>query len=381
VSVRLTSLRNRLTVAMLFVFGVALVLASDRPVEWQRRLAALTRFGPDLIHDPYQDLLVLVPMGFGTIGLIWLVSGWSLRHLASASRQAARISPCNPDARISTGGLPEELRPLVDAVNGALDRLADAYEGERRFVANAAHELRTPLAVLNLRLQRAKLDGRMDWPAIEADMGQLSRLVAQLLDLARKEHNRRVQLSADARFDLSRIAREGAAAVVPAVEAAGRTLEVELPMALPIQGRPDDLRDAIRNLLDNALVHGRGTIRLTGGFDVEGGAQRAWISVEDEGEGVRDELREQMFRRFRKGSPDSPGHGLGLAIVEEVARGHGGWVGFLPGRGCRIRLALPACTSPTQSGEQPVHDDQDGAIRGPAALELGRSGAAGQSPA
>jgi hypothetical protein len=111
VSLRLIGLRNRLIVAMLFVFVVALALASD-PVEWQRRLAALSRFGPDLIRDPYQDFLMLVPVGLGTIGLIWLVSGWSLRRLASASRQAARISPANPDARISTDGLPEELRPL-----------------------------------------------------------------------------------------------------------------------------------------------------------------------------------------------------------------------------------------------------------------------------
>lgn len=377
-SVQLTSLRNRLIVAMIFVFSVALVLASDRPVEWQRRLAALTRFGPDLIQDPYQDLLVLVPMGLGTIGLIWLVSAWSLRHLASASRQAARISPTSPDARISTDELPEELRPLVDAVNGALDRLADAYEAERHFVANAAHELRTPLAVLNLRLQRAKLDGCMDWPAIEADMGDLTRLIAQLLDLARKEHNRRVPASRDARFDLSRIAREVAAAVVPAIEAAGRTLEVGLPVALPMQGRPDDLRDAIRNLLDNALVHGRGTIRLKGDLSKEDEAPRVWIAVEDDGEGVRDELREQMFRRFRKGSPESPGHVLGLAIVEEVARGHGGAVSFLPGPGCRIRAVLPACASPIPCGGQ-VHGNQDRPIRAPPTLEPGQLGAAGPS--
>jgi signal transduction histidine kinase len=376
VSVRLTSLRNRLVVAMLFVFGVA--LASDRPLAWEAHLAALTRFGPDLMREPYQDILVLVPLGLSTIGLIWLVSAWSLRHVASASRQAARISTSNPDARISTDGLPEELRPLVDAVNGALDRLADAFEAERRFVANAAHELRTPLAVLSLRLQRAKLDGFMDWPAIEADVGQLSRLVAQLLDLARKEHNRHVQPPPDAKVDLSRIAREVAAAVVPAIEAAGRTLEVELPIALPIHGRPDDLRDAIRNLLDNALIHGRGTIRLKGGLSAEGGAGRAWIAVEDEGEGVRDELREQMFRRFRKGSPDSPGHGLGLAIVEEVARGHGGTVSFLPDAGCRIRVVLPA-RSAIPSGGQFVRGHYDRLVCAPTALEPGRLGAAEQS--
>jgi signal transduction histidine kinase len=372
---RLTSLRNRLIVAMLFVFGLG--LATDRPLE--THLAAVIRFGPDLLREPYQDILLLFPLSFGAVAVIWLVSAWSLRHLASASRQASRISPSNPDARISTDGLPEELRPLVDAVNGALDRLADAYEAERRFVANAAHELRTPLAVLNLRLQRAKLDGFMDWPAIEADLSQLSRLVAQLLDLARKEHNRRIPPSVDATVDLSRIAREAAAAVVPAVEAAGRTLEVELPIALPINGRPDDLRDAIRNLLDNAVIHGRGTIRLKGGLGAEGGAGRAWIGVEDGGEGVRDELREQMFRRFRKGSPDSPGHGLGLAIVEEVARGHGGTVSFLPGPGCRIRVVLPARTSPIPSGGEFVRGQYDRLVCAPAALETGRSSAAEQS--
>ncbi len=180
------------------------------------------------------------------------------------------------------------------------------------------------------------------------------------------------------RFDLSRIAREVAAAVVPAIEAAGRTLEVELPVALPMHGRPDDLRDAIRNLLDNALVHGRGTIRLKGDLSKEDEAGRVWIAVEDDGEGVRDGLREQMFRRFRKGSPESPGHGLGLAIVEEVARGHGGAVSFLPGPGCRIRAVLPACASPIPCDGQ-VNANQDRPILAPPTLEPGQLGAAGPS--
>src|SRR3546814_18082385 len=87
--------------------------------------------------------------------------------------------------RLTADGLPGEIRPLVDAVNGALDRLADAYAAERRLTADAAHELRTPLAVLSLRLQRARLDGAIDWPAIEREMARMGRLVGQTLALAR----------------------------------------------------------------------------------------------------------------------------------------------------------------------------------------------------
>lgn len=341
----LDSLRGRLVAAMLFVFSLG--LAAERPLE--QRLAAFSRFGPDLLQEPYQDILILIPLSLGAIALIWLVSAWSLRHLASASREAALVSSSNPEARISTTRLPIEIQPLVDAVNGALDRLANAYEAERRFVANAAHELRTPLAVLSLRLQRAKLDGVLEWSAIDGDMAQLNRLVAQLLDLAHKEHTRQAAAGSGSTVNLSRIAREVAALVISTAEEAGRALEVELPASLPVCGRSNDLCDMIRNLLDNALVHGRGTIRLIGQRGSDGGAPQVWITVSDDGEGVPAELKEQMFDRFRKGFPDSPGHGLGLAIVQEVVRGHGGVVGFLPSPGCHVRLALPLLETGAQA--------------------------------
>lgn len=338
----LESLRGRLVASMLLVFSLGLggALALRPLVEHE---AAFGRQGPVLLQEPYQDLSVLLPFGLGAVALIWVVSGWSLRHLASASREAAVVGASNPGARISTRNLPGEVRPLVDAVNGALDRLAEAYAAEQRFVADAAHELRTPLAVLSLRLQRAKLDGDLDWGAIDQDLAQVNQLAGQLLDLARKEHAGQADAAAGRpAANLSRLAREAAASVVPLAEEAGRTLDVELPASLPVRGRPDDLRDMVRNLLDNALVHGRGTIRLVAHIGLApGGRQEAWITVSDEGPGVPAGLGEAVFERFRKGSPDSTGHGLGLAIVREVARGHGGSVAFLPGSGCQVRITLP----------------------------------------
>ena len=145
-----------------------------------------------------------------SFALVWLIGWWSLRPLARASRQAAAIGPANPAGRLNTGKLPREIRPLVNAVNGALERLDHAYAAQRelierldhayaaqrRLTADAAHELRTPLAVLSLRLQRAKLDAAADWPAMERDLTQMSRLVGQLLELARVEDPARLKDSA-----------------------------------------------------------------------------------------------------------------------------------------------------------------------------------------
>jgi signal transduction histidine kinase len=336
------SLRGRLVASMLLVFSLGLGGAlALRPFEEHQ--AVFVRHGMDLLREPYQDLSVLLPFGLGAVALIWLVSGWSLRHLASASREATVVGASNPGARISMRKLPGEIRPLVDAVNGALDRLAEAYAAEQRFVAVAAHELRTPLAVLSLRLQRAKLDDDLDWGAIERDLGQVNRLANQLLDLARKDHARQTDATTgSAIINLSRVVREAAALVVPLAEDAGRTLDVELPASMPVRGRRDDLRDMVRNLLDNALAHGRGAIQLAAQIgETRDGGQEVWITVSDEGRGVPAELREAMFERFHKGCPESAGHGLGLAIVQEVVCGHGGSVKFLSGPGCRVRVALP----------------------------------------
>jgi two-component system, OmpR family, sensor histidine kinase TctE len=208
--------------------------------------------------------LVFAPLAVASFVLVWVIGWWSLRPLARASREAAAIGPTNPSGHVSTDMLPHEIRSMVDAVNGALARLDDAYAAQRRFTADAAHELRTPLAVLNLRLQRAKLDAAVDWPAVERDLADMNRTVGQLMELARKEDPAWLDGSTGMRpMNLSRVVREAAAAVLPFAEENGRPLEVDAPGTVPALGRPEDLRDAVRNLLENALVHGTGAIRVS----------------------------------------------------------------------------------------------------------------------
>jgi len=294
-----------------------------------------------LFEEGSEQLTVIVPFALLGLALIWLISGWSLRPIARASREAAQVGPRAPDMRISAAQLPREIQPLVDAVNGALDRLARAYSAERRLTADAAHELRTPLAVLNLRLQRARLTGNIEWSAIERELAQMGRLVDQLLDLARKESLARERRTEDLpTVNLSRVVREAAATVLPLMEAAGRELDVEVPDAVQVRGSSDDLRDMVRNLLENAALHGRGKVRARIQSPVKGAGLVA-IEVADAGPGVPAGQEEAVFQRFRRLNVDTPGSGLGLAIVRHVARSHGGDAHFLPGTGCVV-VRLPS---------------------------------------
>ena len=298
-----------------------------------------------LFEEGSEQLTVVAPFALLGLVLIWLISGWSLRPIARASHEAARVGPRRPDMRISPRGLPREIQPLVEAVNGALDRLSRAYATEQRITADAAHELRTPLAVLNLRLQRAQLTGDTDWCAVERELAQMGRLVDQLLDLARKESLVRERRAEDLPvINLSRVVRETAAAVLPLMEAAGRELDIDAPDSVQVRGNSDDLRDMVRNLLENAVLHGRGRVSARIAIP-ERDSDAVTIEVADEGPGVPAGQEEAVFQRFRRLNVDTPGSGLGLAIVRHVARAHGGDARFLPGVG-RVVVHLP------QSGKQ-----------------------------
>ena len=368
------SLRGRLTLAMLLVFILGLVVSAIVSTREARQEAGLST--PEMLREETMDqqdarralgrvfldealdwLLVFVPLAMASFALVWLIGWWSLRPLARASRQAAAIGPANPAGRLYTDELPREIRPLVKAVNGALERLDQAYAAQRQLVerldhayaaqrrltADAAHELRTPLAVLSLRLQRARLDAAADWPAMERDLAQMSRLVGQLLELARVEDPARLKDSAGlGPVNLARLAREAAAMVLPLAEERGRVLEVEAAAIVSLPGRADELCDAMRNLMENALVHGGGAVRVSVREEPGDGTDRwAVVEVADQGPGIAEELRDAVFDRFRKAVPASPGAGLGLAIVRQVVSAHGGEVHVRPGPGCRVKISLP----------------------------------------
>ena len=331
------SLRRRLLFWMIATF--ALGLAASVAFEY---LELIDIKAPGALEEVIEVLLLALPFLVVTL-LSWLIVGWSIAPLSRASREAELVGPADPAVRISDNDLPLEIQPLVRAVNGALDRLAGAYEAERRLTANAAHELRTPLAVLSLRLQRAKLERQLDWPAIERDLAQMSRLVGQIVDLARKEAPERSRRSEEqGPVNLSRVAREVAAMMLPLVEQAGRSIEVDAPEPVTVRGRAGDLSDMLRNLVDNALVHGRGLIRVRVAAGGAGEGSPAILEVSDEGPGLPEGLKASLFARFGKGVATSPGAGLGLAIVRQVAQAHGGEARFQPGDPCVVRISLPS---------------------------------------
>ena len=293
------------------------------------------------------------------IPMIWYIIGWNLRSLRRVSEQAAAIGPLSINTRIITDDLPSEIMPLVEAFNGALDRLAGAYHSERRLTADAAHELRTPVAVLNLRLQRGQLSGHIDWPALTREMGQLRRLLDQMLDLARKDG---IDYAEREIVRLPRLVRETTAMVLPMAEEKGREITIDARDELMVFGSSDNLRDMFRNLLENALFHGSGSITVTlrTGVISDGNDNSVVMEVTDEGPGVPPAKRDLVFERFSKAVQGSPGAGLGLAIVRQVVRMHGGTVSFVPVRsGCCVRVVLPrAVTSSEDSvcNERTVHD-------------------------
>lgn len=284
-----------------------------------------------------QSLALLVPIGLLAFALMYGMMRWTLRPVQAAARFAQGISPQNVQP-IPTVGLPREMLALADAVNMAVENLAQALANEKRLVADAAHELRTPLTVLDLRLQKARAEVAPDWQAIDADMASLRRITGQLLLLARQDRSTGAGEGASARTPLSRTVREIAASMLPLFEARGRALQVDIVDAVHCQGEPSLMRTAIGNVLENALYHGQGTVSIL----LSVSADRVCLRIEDQGPGIPGALQESMFTRFQKGSQSSQGAGLGLAITRKILRNAGGDARFVPSAGCAVELCLRA---------------------------------------
>ena len=283
-----------------------------------------------------QSLVMMVPIALLSLGLILLLLHWTLRPVRVAAQLAGKIGPVNPQQRIALDNLPIEIQPLAAAANTALDRLAAAYTAERHFVADAAHELRTPLTVLDLRLQAARRTGQVEWPALDLEMRQMRRLVTQLLELARQQGQAAQDHDVLQRTQLSRLTREVSAALLPLFEASGRAIEVDIAPGCECQGNPDQLREALGNLLENALVHGQGTVYVT----LRRVGQQLQLDVSDQGPAIAEPDREAMFLRFRKGRQGTEGTGLGLAIVRQIVQNACGQVAFVEARRTTVRVML-----------------------------------------
>lgn len=296
-------------------------------------------FAESLVEERSEPLWIFIPFGLMAFLMIVVVTRHTLRPIQAASNQAAKIGPGSLETRIAIPNMPVELRPLVDAFNHALDRLTEAYSIEKRITANAAHELRTPLTVLSLRMQRAKLGNvPIEWDPVENDLKRMNRVVSQLLELARKESS---EVSAQTPVNLARIAREAAASMLPLAEAQQRDLIVVASEPVGTLGSADDLQDMIRNLVENALHHGQGTIKVTVSRNSSKEDETALISVGDEGSTAPASEHTLWFDRFQTGRSGSSGSGLGLAIVKQVALAHGGFVELLPFQHTTFQVTLP----------------------------------------
>jgi two-component system sensor histidine kinase TctE len=281
-------------------------------------------------------LPVIAPIFFCAIFIaLWTVRT-SLRPVTRAAEQANLIDVGRASTRLETA-VPAEIRPLVDAVNNALDRLDLGFAEQRRFTANAAHELRTPLAVLRARLDALEDRGTAD--AIRADVERMSRIIEQLLAVSRLDS--RLPIAKDP-VDLAEVAGDVVARLAPLAVASGKQLSLQAPdKPVRVVGNAEMLAAAARNLVENALRYTpRGqTVNVV--VESEGGVR---LEVHDAGPGVTPDAQQHMFERFWRGQDRGGGAGLGLAIVQEVAVQHGGKVEVARSAmgGALFRLILPA---------------------------------------
>lgn len=297
------------------------------------------------------DLLALVTrllVGGGLLAALiagatgWLVARRALAPVAAMRREADRISGGRPLGRLALPPARDELHDLATTLNAMLARLANAIERERSLVADASHELRTPIAILLGEIELALEQGqsiddlRTSLISAREEATRLARIAEDLLTLARAEEGalqlHRERLDVDGVFEgvARRFARRAADA--------GRAIRVASPSGLAVCADRLRLDQALDNLTDNALRYGAGEIVLA----ASGSDGMIELTVEDGGAGFAEDLRGRAFERFARGpaARSTDGSGLGLALVRAIARGHGGDAEIGP-RPAQVRLLLP----------------------------------------
>lgn len=303
-----------------------------------------------------------------SLGIGWFVAGRVLRPIERITAVADEIQATDLTRRIALEGPDDELKHLADTFDQMLARLDASFRAERRFIQDASHELRNPLAVMRTNLDVALSDPdasaedlRRAGTVVQGSAERLTRLVDDLLGHARQEArgDRRTVVSL----------REVVADVVDEQEgpAAARRLTLvgeggggAASGDVRVVGDPDGLRTALANLVANAvrLAPEGSRIRVGSGVEPSGWS---WLAVADQGPGIDAQDRDLVFQRFWRGEDEqAPGSGIGLSIVRQVAEVHGGRVGLdsVPGEGSTFTIWLPPTAAAGPDG--PAADDDGG---------------------
>ena len=330
--------------------------AGKRPglllVQVAEGLASRTALARNIVRGVILPQFVIVPI---SILLVWFGLGQGIVPL---NELQARIRRRRPDdlSPIDQREAPEEIAPLVDSINGLLGRLEQSIQTQKRFIADAAHQLKTPLA--GLRMQAELAARQTDTHELRASLRQIglsvvrtTRLVNQLLALARAENQGVASHGASTTLDLRKPVRDAVQELAPMALDKGLDLEFEEPPEpLWVRGHALLLHELTKNLLDNAIAYtppgGSVAVRL----QTDRTNWQSTLSVEDTGVGIAASERELVFRPFyRVLGTGHDGSGLGLSIVQEIARQHGATVeladnpacgiGNTPGLVARVQLA------------------------------------------
>ena len=304
----------------------------------QRSLAEVD----DTINSITDALVIGFPALVLLVGLLtWYLAGRALRPVEAIRAQAASITGSTIDRRVPVPESGDEVSRLAVTMNEMLDRLEDAATRQRRFVSDASHELRSPVASIRTQLEVAlRRPDRDDWPVIAqrvlAEDERLEEAVADLVELARLEERDTTADSVEVDLDeivFEECARERAVPIDTTRVSGGRVL-----------GRRDALARVVRNLIDNAARHAETTVKVSL-TDEDGTVE---LVVADDGPGIAPEDRTRVFERFTRldegRARDAGGMGLGLAVVKSTVERHRGTVQIddNPPHGARFVVRLPA---------------------------------------
>ena len=251
------------------------------------------------------------------------------RSIERVTKLALAIEPRAPQASISLDEVPVELKPLVSALNRAFHEINTYIQRQRRFLGNAAHQLRTPLTLL-----RAKIEDVTE-PALKAelvcDVRHLTSLVSAMLDLARLQD----QAIEKRPIDLGALTRDVLADFSPSALDAGIELSLEHPQdSVVVLGVEATVRSALANLVGNALIHARGAAHIVANLS------RGSVSISDDGPGVSASFDRNRAEPFQTGNTAREGAGLGLSIVQEIMAAHGGALTITSNPGCGTTACL-----------------------------------------